>query len=277
MSDAPADETHAQYLARVRAYYSASLRAYLDDLGTTWQGGLLAEDDLGTPAALDPRRSNLRLARRAGVRAGLRVLDAGCGVCGPAIDIASACEGVTIDGVTLGCDQAREARRRIDAAGLAARVRVVAADFHALPFVSACFDLALFFESSGYAHDLARLLGEVRRVLRPGGGLYVKGVFLPEGELSAEERRQFELFDAVYAHRSRRVSEFTAALGAAGFSGVTSAELNARISSEHYFRALFRSSGDGQTRLTPFGAAHHRDEFALRPIYAEVRATAPGA
>lgn len=276
MSGALADATHAQYLERVRAYYSANLRAYLDDLGTTWQGGLLAEDDLGTPAALDPRRSNLRLARRAGVRAGLRVLDAGCGVCGPAIDIAGAFEDVAIDGVTLGRDQAREARRRIAAAGLGARVRVVTADFHALPFAAASFDLALFLESSGYADDLERLAGEVRRVLRPGGGLYVKGVFLPEGELPLEERRQFDLFDEVYVHRSRRVSDFVAAWVAAGFTEVASAELNARISSEHYFRAMFRGGSDGQARLTPFGATHHRDDFSLRPIYAEVRATAPG-
>lgn len=262
------------YRARVRAYYSRELRAYLEHLGPTWQGGLLAEDEdearradeQGAP--LDARQSNLRLARRAGLRAGQRVLDAGCGVCGPALDIASAYAGLTIDAVTLGLDQAREAHRRVAAAGLGARVRVLAADFHALPFTAARFDRVLFLESNGYVDDPGAALGEARRVLRPGGELYVKGVFLPAGTLSAGERRQFELFDDLYAHRTRPLGEFLTALRAAGFDDVRAEELNARLSSAHYFRAMFTAGGG----LTAFGRAHHRDELSLRPVYAEVRA-----
>ncbi len=197
------DETRARYVARVRAYYSAQLRAYLDCLGDTWQGGLLAEDEAAAARSdangqpLDARASNLRLARRAGLGPGLRVLDAGCGVCGPAVDFAAAWPELRVVGVTLGADQAAVARRRIAAAGLSARVQAVCADFHALPLAERSFERVLFLESNGYMHAPVQALGEAWRVLRPGGELYVKGVFLPEGELRADERAQFARFDAL--------------------------------------------------------------------------------
>ncbi len=62
------------------------------------------------------------------------------------------------------------------------------------------------------------------------------------------------------------------ALRAVGFVDLRHAELNARLSSAHYFRAMFAPRGDG---LTAFGRAHHRPELALRPVYAELRATRP--
>jgi ubiquinone/menaquinone biosynthesis C-methylase UbiE len=277
MTRAPDEEPLADYLARVRAYYSRELRAYLDDLGPTWQGGLLAQseeqaraaDEIGPP--LDAAASNRLLARRAGLRAGMHVLDAGCGVCGPASDMASAYAGLTLDAVTLGLDQAREARRRVAAAGLDARVRVLAADFHALPFGAARFERVLYLESNGYMHALARALGEAWRVLRPGGEIYVKGVFRAAGPLSREAQRQFDVFDGLYAHRSRPLDEFLQALSTAGFEDVRAQELNALVSSAHYFRAMFVAGGG----LTRFGRAHHRDELSLTPVYAEVRARRP--
>jgi cyclopropane fatty-acyl-phospholipid synthase-like methyltransferase len=99
--------------------------------GTTLQGGLVKRS---ADAFVDPETSTLYLAELAGVAPGDRILDAGCGVGGPALAIARALPDVVIDGVTFSEVQAKMARERIAAANLADRVRVHLADFHRLPF-----------------------------------------------------------------------------------------------------------------------------------------------
>ncbi len=58
------------------------------------------------------------------------------------------------------------ARRRLD--GLS-NVHFAHGDMHELPFEAARFDEVLLFNTLTYAHDPRRAIGEVSRVLRPGG------------------------------------------------------------------------------------------------------------
>src|SRR5438105_932352 len=153
------------YRARVRDYYDATTQTYLEHLGTTLQADLIAQ----SPTSPDPATSNLWLAERAGLCADQRVLDAGCGVAGPAVDIARAYSTVRIDAITISPRQAEIGQERVRAAGLGERVRLYLGDYHALPFVDESFDAVVFFESSGYSDDRTQLFAEVRRVLRPGG------------------------------------------------------------------------------------------------------------
>lgn len=98
------------------------------------------------------------------------------------------------DIIELGCGAARLARQLLDryhdaqvtglevdarqhAKNLAApreRLRFVAAGAEAIPFPDASFDLALMLKSLHHVPmaSMARALGEVARVLRPGGHLY---------------------------------------------------------------------------------------------------------
>lgn len=253
-------------LARVRAYWAAAHDAYLAHVGTTFQAGRLAVG--GTM-----RESNLWLANAAGLRAGHRVLDAGCGVCGPAVDIARAIPGLHIVGITLCERQAATAAGLIRAAELSDRVRVVTGDYHVLPFADGTFDTVFFFESLGYAGSLAQLFAAVRRVLRAGGALYVKDVFRHERLWSDQEADELAEFDRIYAQRTRTVRECVAAAAAAGFTGIETRTLADVVSTAHARRAMFEEAHGG--RLSSFGEMHYRRHSCVPVSFAEVTARTP--
>jgi len=92
---------------------------YLQDLGDTFQAYQLTE----APDATAERDTALWLARFAELPAAARMLDAGCGVCGPALHLATAFEALSIDAVTISPCRPRSDARRASEAGLSARVR----------------------------------------------------------------------------------------------------------------------------------------------------------
>src|SRR5215218_11502731 len=153
--------------------------------GTTLQGGLVKRS---AEASVVPEASSRYLGELAGVAPGDHVLDAGCGVGGPALAIARAVPGVVVDGVTVSEVQATMARKLVAEAGLADRVRIHVADFHHLPFADASFDVAVYFEVTGYSPDRSALYRESARVLAPGGTVYVKDTFCREEPLTEEQR-----------------------------------------------------------------------------------------
>jgi ubiquinone/menaquinone biosynthesis C-methylase UbiE len=239
------------YRQAVRGYYDDVAPLHLKYLGWTYQAGLVktASD------AAAGQATNLFCASRASIRPGDRILDAGCGLGGPALDIARAFAGVRVDAITLSPVQARYASSFARHAGLADRVRVCVADFHSLPFASGVFDVALFLESIGYAYDVRQLLAEVYRVLRPGGALYIKGVFQREPVDSARERAALAEFDQAYVHRTPRAGATVEAIGATGFRDVESDDLSDMLSTEAFVNANVVVR-DGVPNLTELGLYH---------------------
>lgn len=77
----------------------------------------------------------------------------------------------------------------------AERVRLAQGDFHHLPQPDASIDAAYCIESLCHATDLQRALGEVARVLRPGGELILFDGYLPRPlqALQADEALAVEL------------------------------------------------------------------------------------
>ena len=180
-----------EFLASVRSYYDRTTELYLRHLGTTLQAGVLSWRHGASGATQFPKH-NLFFAERAGIRRGARILDAGCGVCGPSIDIASGIDDVCFDCVTISPVQASIAKQNVDHRGLRSRVRVQVGDYHHLPFQDDFFDTAVFFESACYSYDQGALFQEVRRVLTPAGRLYVKDVFVEDGVLSAAQAEELD-------------------------------------------------------------------------------------
>jgi len=270
------DDSNSHYLGEVRRYYDRVTPLYLRYMGDTYQAGLIRAGSEAAPY----RATNLFCASRAGIQPGHRVLDAGCGTGGPAIDIAQSIAGVTIDAITLSPVQAHRANELVRQAGLADRIRVYLGDFHRLPFDEGAFDTALFLESMGYSYDPDQLLAEVCRVLRPGGTLYVKGIFQREPLLSEQERAGLAEFDQVYAHKTPRMSTTVQRVSALGFRRVESDDLTEMLSTEAFAGAMV-TVRDGVPALTELGQLHrsclpagHGD----RPVYCfgEIKARKPG-
>jgi SAM-dependent methyltransferase len=105
------------------------------------------------------------------------VLDLGCGVGGPATDIAEQTRAGVV-GLTLSRLQARKAHVRTRDEPLSPQF--IVADFHALPLRCQAAG-AYAIESFVHAADPARFFSEARARLAPGGRLIVVDDFLAEG------------------------------------------------------------------------------------------------
>lgn len=98
-----------------------------------------------------------------------RVLDVGTGPGALAIEIARRCPTCEVVGVDLAPEMLATAGARADKAGVADRVTFHAADAAALPFADGSVDVAVSTLSLHHWRDPAAVLGELHRVLRPGG------------------------------------------------------------------------------------------------------------
>ncbi|HWD07934.1 MAG TPA: methyltransferase domain-containing protein [Actinomycetota bacterium] len=118
------------------------------------------------------------LAERTEIKPGMRVLDAGCGVGGPALWLAAS-YGVNVVGVTLSEVQLGRARKYAAKRGLEHLVRFEIADFTKLPYDDASFDIVWAQESVCHvpARGKQAFLSEASRVLRPGGTMLMEDWF----------------------------------------------------------------------------------------------------
>jgi SAM-dependent methyltransferase len=110
------------------------------------------------------------LAQAAGIGPDDHVLDAGCGIGGPARHLARAygCRVTGVDFTPEFVEVGNELTRR---SGLADRVDIVHGDATALPFPAGSFDVAWTQHAAMNIADKAGLYRSLRRVLKPGGRL----------------------------------------------------------------------------------------------------------
>lgn len=106
---------------------------------------------------------------------GAHVLDAGCGLGGPArfLAVNAGCRVTGIDLTPAFVDVADFLSER---AGLSGQTRFLAANALALPFPEATFDHAWTLHVAMNIADRARFYGELHRVVKPGGRLVVYDV-----------------------------------------------------------------------------------------------------
>lgn len=254
----------------VAAFYDQWTPAFLAGCDEVFQSGL----PLPSTGPESVEASAAYLAAEAGIVPGQRILDIGCGVGGPARLIARLVTGVVVDGVTISPVQAAQAHALSEAAGLDDRVRVHLADFQAVPFANATFDRVIALEVTGYSPDLGRLYREMRRVLRPGGAIYVKDVFRVGGELNAAQERDLAAFDSMWhVVRSPSVDETAAAMESAGFVRIETGQYG-RVGTDRFIGAMFEAD-DGTVQLSRLGEQFFRTFAALPVDFGWVRACAP--
>ncbi|PSR85774.1 sterol 24-C-methyltransferase [Coniella lustricola] len=113
------------------------------------------------------------LAHMIGIRPKMRVLDVGCGVGGPAREIAKF-TGAYVTGITINEYQVQRATRYAEQDGLAGNCRFVVGDFMKLPFEEESFDAVYAIEATVHAPRLEGVYSEIFKVLKPGGvfGVY---------------------------------------------------------------------------------------------------------
>ncbi len=114
------------------------------------------------------REATQELAEQMELSPGLRVLDVGCGIGGPARFLAQR-YGCALTGIDLTEEYASVARRLTGRTGLTEHAHFCCASATALPFHAASFDRAYMIHVGMNIADKAAVFAEVARVLRPRG------------------------------------------------------------------------------------------------------------
>lgn len=97
-----------------------------------------------------------------------RVLDVATGPAGVALELVRRTDAA-VTGVDLSWPMLDQGRRNVAAAGCDDRVRLVLAQGERLPFRDAAFDAVAFTYLLRYVADPAATIGELARVVKPGG------------------------------------------------------------------------------------------------------------
>jgi ubiquinone/menaquinone biosynthesis C-methylase UbiE len=179
--------------------------------------------------------ANERAARQAGVRAlnvqpGERVLEVGFGTGNEILDLAGLVgDRGRVCGIDVSSGMLAVAERKLAAQPPAAPVDLKVGDARRLPYPEGSFDAAYssFTLELFPEEDIATVLAEVRRVLRPGGRLGVVSM----AQVKPGQRPSFLEREYVWMHRhfphivDCRPIDVAGALTAAGFRVTTQVDL----------------------------------------------------
>jgi len=111
-----------------------------------------------------------RLAERAGITEGSRVLDVGCGVGGSSFWLARQFR-CSVVGITISPVQAAMAAETASVEGLSERVRFEVSDANHLALQPESFDVVWVVECSEHLEDKKQFIAQCSRLLKPGGVL----------------------------------------------------------------------------------------------------------
>ena len=158
------DERKADYRNFGNAYYDLVTDLYEYGWGRSFHFAPRAARE---SFAASLARHEHYLAHRLGLRPGMMAVDLGCGVGGPAIEIARF-SGASIVGVNDNEYQLKRAARQTETDHLAHLVDYLKCDFMNVEAPDNHFDAAFAIEATVHAPDKVGAYGEAFRVLKPG-------------------------------------------------------------------------------------------------------------
>ncbi|HUU58132.1 MAG TPA: ubiquinone/menaquinone biosynthesis methyltransferase [Phycisphaerae bacterium] len=118
-----------------------------------------------------------------GPRPGGRYLDVGCGTGSVGIEVLRQCPGAHVVGIDPAEEMLTVAREKVHRAGLAEAISLQVGDATALPFEGASFAGVIGAFSLRNIAYRARAVGEMRRVLSPGGRVVMLELTVPPGRI----------------------------------------------------------------------------------------------
>lgn len=205
------NEDYKQQSQKVADYYNQMQQGYNEVYGDTIQAFRPTDkEDLMN-----------YIANSTGISKGMQVLDAGCGVAGPAIWLAEN-RGALVTGVTISAVQVSQATETIAGKGLGEKVKIVLGDYHELEDIveHRNYDFVLFLESLGHSGDSAKAITAAYNILKPGGSIYIKDFYYKEPRDEYWRNRVNKTvanINRLYSYNTLNLNETLSALRGAGF------------------------------------------------------------
>lgn len=197
-------------------YYDLVTDIYEHTLGTHFH---FCRIHLGVPLSVSVSAHEHLLVKELDLQPGQVVVDIGCGVGGPAREIARHAS-VAVVGVNISEYQLHRAARYTTAANLQERVTFHRADFMRTGLESGSFDAAYSIEGTSYAPSLEGVYSEIFRLLKAGGTFAAYELALTEtynDDNPAHREVRHALEEGMGITNLHTVSEAIAAMKAAGF------------------------------------------------------------
>lgn len=171
---------------------------------------------------------NKKVAEAAQIRAGDYVLDAGCGVGGPSIYLASL--GCKVEGITLSEKQVKTCRENAARFNLNGRVHFTQQNYLSTSFPDNSFDVVWGIESVCYAWDKLDFTKEAFRILKPGGRLVVADFHSqPVAKGSPEEALMQKWTDSWAIKSYVTIKQFESDLVNAGFKSIKAQDITTNV------------------------------------------------
>ncbi|KAH7358675.1 sterol 24-C-methyltransferase [Plectosphaerella cucumerina] len=256
----------AEYATLTRQYYNLATDLYEYGWGQSFH---FCRFSHGEPFYQAIARHEHYLAHCINIQEGMKVLDVGCGVGGPAREIAKF-TGAHITGLNNNDYQIDRATHYAKKEGLAHQLDFVKGDFMQMSFADNTFDAVYAIEATVHAPTLEGIYSEIYRVLKPGGVFGVYEWLMTENyDNDNLEHREIRLGIEVGDGISNmcKISDAQAAMKAAGFKMLMEEDLAERDDPMPWYWPVsgevkyIQTVGDVFTimRMTHWGrwAAHH--------------------
>lgn len=170
-----------------------------------------------------------RLAEKAAIPRGARVLDIGCGLGGSLLWLAEQfeCEGA---GMTISPVQARMAAAKAKSRGLGGRVSFRVEDADLWRPESSSFDVVWIMESSEHFHDKPGFFARCASALKPGGVLACCAWLRRDGAVREEDRGLVEAIGTAMLSASLdSLSDYREWMSAAGLEVTTADDITRQV------------------------------------------------
>lgn len=170
-------------------YYNQTLNHYQLhwklDLSKALHYGLWYDQTQNLPEALE--NTNKKIAQVAGIKEHYNILDAGCGIGGTAIYLASI-HKCNVHGITLSQKQLNKGQKHVEKNELEHKIKLSLMNYEETQFENNSFDLVYGIESICHSVNKEKFIKEALRILKPEGKLIVIDFFQSKPNMSKKEQ-----------------------------------------------------------------------------------------